>query len=91
MLSNTHVATMNNLVSGATRVFSQPVLQYYSETVDHNPPISTDPRGQFSIMAPDVASQLYSTTLATANTSMTGTVIECIEGQCSWHTIRKHW
>ena len=70
----------NKLLSGITRwIFSQPVD--CSETVDHNPPIqSTDPCGSFTFqdvseLAPDTV--LHSTTVATANTSMTGTVVEC--------------
>ena len=69
----------DSLNSGATRwIFSQPVD--CSETIDHNPLISTDPCGPFSfqgvsVLVPDAA--LYSTAVATANTSMTGTVVQC--------------
>ena len=69
----------DNLDSGTTRwVFSQPVD--CSETIDHNPPIFTDPCGSFTFqdvseLAPGTV--LHSTTVATANTSMTGAVVEC--------------
>ena len=69
----------DNLNSGVTSwLFYQPVD--CTEVIDHAPPISTDPCGPFtfqdvSILAPDAV--LSSTAVATANTSMTSTVVEC--------------
>ena len=69
----------DDLISGTTRwIISQPVN--CSETIDHNPPISTNPCGPFtfrdvSMLTPDTV--LSSTAVAAANTSITGTVVEC--------------
>ena len=51
-----------------------------TEVIDHNARFSTDPCGPFifqdvSVLAPGAV--LSSTAVATANTSMTGTVVEC--------------
>ena len=72
----------DNLDSGVTRWIqvSQPMVQDCSEVIDHNIPNSADPCGPFtfqdvSMLALDAV--LSSTAVATANTSMTGTVVEC--------------
>ena len=72
----------DNVGIGVTRwVVSAPID--CSETVDHNPPISTDPCGPFTFQdvteIPDDV-LLNSTAVVIANASMSGGVVECRDG-----------
>ena len=70
----------DNLVSGVTRwSFSAP-LDCNEAIIDHNPPITTSQCGQFTfenVTVIMIGSLLSSTAVATANTAMSGAVIEC--------------
>ena len=69
----------NDAVRSTRWIFSDPVN--CAETVDHNPPISTDPCGPFSftnITEWTQGTDLFnSTAVAIANASMSGTIVEC--------------
>ena len=74
----------NNLNTGATRwTFTSPLMiNDCGETIDHNPPISSESCGSF--MFTDVSAlpllPLNSTTRATASVAINGTTVECRDG-----------
>ena len=70
----------NNLMSGVTRWSFTAPLSCSEAIIDHNPPITTSPYGQFTFQ--DVTEimlgrLLNSTAVATATSVMSGAVVEC--------------
>lgn len=71
----------DNLVSGVTRwSFGAPLRDCSEAIIDHNPPITTSPCGQFTfedVTEIMLGRLLNSTAVATAASSMSGAVVEC--------------